>query len=55
IMTKPDRLTEAKTLEEAFENYNEWHPHCVFGYRSPREYLGQQASIGLSDNRWLEI
>ncbi|MDV5031434.1 integrase core domain-containing protein, partial [Escherichia coli] len=24
---------------EAFEHYNEWHPHSALGYRSPREYL----------------
>ncbi|WP_201525288.1 IS3 family transposase [Escherichia coli] len=51
IMPKPDGLTAAKNLAEAFEHYNEWHP----GYRSPREYLRQQASNGLSDNRCLEI
>ncbi|WP_148723320.1 integrase core domain-containing protein, partial [Shigella flexneri] len=21
---------------EAFEHYNEWHPHSALGYRSPR-------------------
>ncbi|WP_214667479.1 hypothetical protein, partial [Escherichia coli] len=31
------------------------HPHSALGYRSPREYLRQQASNGLSDNRCLEI
>ncbi|WP_140434895.1 integrase core domain-containing protein, partial [Escherichia coli] len=36
-------------------HYNEWHPHSALGYRSPREYLRQQASNGLSDNRCLEI
>ncbi|RAX92786.1 hypothetical protein CCZ08_24765 [Escherichia coli] len=45
----------ALTLAEAFEHYNEWHPHSALGYRSPREYLRQQASNGLSDNRCLEI
>ncbi|MGE6000217.1 hypothetical protein ACQJ2A_26505, partial [Klebsiella quasipneumoniae subsp. similipneumoniae] len=35
--------------------YNEWHPHSALGYRSPREYLRQRASNGLSDNRCLEI
>ncbi|MDT8486187.1 hypothetical protein RRF87_26640, partial [Escherichia coli] len=38
-----------------FEHYNEWHPHSALGYRSPREYLRQRASNGLSDNRCLEI
>ncbi|MDA5359557.1 IS3 family transposase [Escherichia coli] len=55
IMPKPDGLTAAKNLAEAFEHYNEWHPHSALGYRSPREYLRQQASNGLSDNRCLDI
>ncbi|HDQ1638287.1 TPA: IS3 family transposase [Escherichia coli] len=55
IMPKPDGLTAAKNLAEVFEHYNEWHPHSALGYRSPREYLRQQASNGLSDNRCLEI
>ncbi|HIH3768517.1 TPA: IS3 family transposase [Escherichia coli] len=54
IMSKPDGLTAAKNLAEAFEHYNEWHPHSALGYRSPREYLRQWASDGLSDNRYLE-
>ncbi|HCN3403736.1 TPA: IS3 family transposase, partial [Escherichia coli] len=37
IMPKPDGLTAAKNLAEAFEHYNEWHPHSALGYRSPRE------------------
>ncbi|EEY3211716.1 IS3 family transposase, partial [Escherichia coli] len=48
VMPKPDGLTAAKNLAEAFEHYNEWHPHSALGYRSPREYLRQQASNGLS-------
>ncbi|HAO2686890.1 TPA: IS3 family transposase [Escherichia coli] len=55
VMPKPDGLTAAKNLAEAFEHYNEWHPHSALGYRSPREYLRQQACNGLSDNRCLEI
>lgn len=55
VMPKPDGLTAAKNLAEAFEHYNEWHPHSALGYCSPREYLRQQASNGLSDNRCLEI
>ncbi|HFL4926158.1 TPA: IS3 family transposase, partial [Escherichia coli] len=43
IMPKPDGLTAAKNLAEAFEHYNEWHPHSALSYRSPREYLRQQA------------
>ncbi|EPW3537277.1 TPA: IS3 family transposase, partial [Klebsiella pneumoniae] len=53
IMPKPDGLTAAKNLAEAFEHYNEWHPHSALGYRSPREYLRQRASNGLSDKRCL--
>ncbi|MDO2772902.1 integrase core domain-containing protein [Escherichia coli] len=34
-----------ENLAEAFEHYNEWHPHSALGYRSPREYLRQQASV----------
>ncbi|EOK2455804.1 IS3 family transposase [Escherichia coli] len=55
IMPKPDVLTAVKNLAEAFEHYNEWHPHSALGYRSPREYLRQRASNGLSDDRCLEI
>ncbi|HAX7276085.1 TPA: IS3 family transposase [Escherichia coli] len=55
IMPKPDGLTAAKNLAEAFEHYNEWHPHSALGYRSPREYLRQRASNWLSDDRCLEI
>ncbi|HCB9839965.1 TPA: IS3 family transposase [Escherichia coli] len=55
IMPKQDGLTAAKNLTEAFEHYNEWHPHSALGYRSPREYLRQRACNGLSDNRCLEI
>ncbi|MCK3145211.1 integrase core domain-containing protein, partial [Escherichia coli] len=49
------RSVYAYNLAEAFEHYNEWHPHSALGYRSPREYLRQWASDGLSDNRCLEI
>ncbi|EFH3045224.1 IS3 family transposase, partial [Escherichia coli] len=46
VMPKPDGLTAAKNLAEAFEHYNEWHPHSALGYRSPREYLRQRACNG---------
>jgi putative transposase len=55
IMPKPDGLTAVKNLAEAFEHYNEWHPHSALGYRSPREYLRRRTSNGLSDKRCLEI
>ncbi|HAI2086817.1 TPA: IS3 family transposase, partial [Escherichia coli] len=32
IIPKPDGLTAAKNLAEAFEHYNEWHPHSALGY-----------------------
>ncbi|HGY5201129.1 TPA: IS3 family transposase, partial [Raoultella ornithinolytica] len=46
IMPKPDGLTAVKNLAEAFEHYNEWHPHSALGYRSPREYLRRRTSHG---------
>ncbi|ENG7143362.1 transposase, partial [Escherichia coli] len=49
------RSPESNGIAEAFEHYNEWHPHSALGYRSPREYLRQRACNGLSDNRCLEI
>ncbi|WP_194208366.1 IS3 family transposase [Superficieibacter sp. 1612_C1] len=55
IMPKPDGLTAAKNLAEAFEHYNEWHPHSALGYRSPREYLRRRTSNGLSDKKCMEI
>ncbi|HBX8067845.1 TPA: IS3 family transposase [Klebsiella pneumoniae] len=55
IMPKPDGLTAAKNLAEAFEHYNEWHPHSALGYRSPREYLRRRTSHGLSDKKCMEI
>ncbi|EPW6215482.1 IS3 family transposase [Escherichia coli] len=45
IMPKPDGLTAAKNLTEAFEHYNEWHPHSALGYRSPREYRRQRVML----------
>jgi putative transposase len=51
IMPKPDGLTAVKNLAEAFEHYNEWHPHSALGYRSPREYLRRRTSNGLSDKK----
>ncbi|HHN8383993.1 TPA: IS3 family transposase [Klebsiella quasipneumoniae] len=55
IMPKPDGLTAVKNLAEAFEHYNEWHPHSALGYRSPREYLRRRISNGLSDKKCMEI
>ncbi|WP_213760306.1 integrase core domain-containing protein, partial [Citrobacter freundii] len=48
-------LTAVKNLAEAFEHYNEWHPHSALGYRSPREYLRRRTSNGLSDKKCMEI
>ncbi|HGT2667803.1 TPA: IS3 family transposase [Raoultella planticola] len=55
IMPKPDGLTAVKNLAEAFEHYNEWHPHSALGYSSPREYLRRRTSNGLGDKKCLEI
>ena len=55
IMPKPDGLTAVKNLAEAFEHYNEWHPHSALGYRSPREYLRRRTSNGLSDKKCMGI
>ncbi len=55
IMPKPDMMTAARHLAEAFEHYNEWHPHSALGCRSPREYLRRRTSNGLSDKRCMEI
>ncbi|PAZ25361.1 hypothetical protein APX81_26810 [Escherichia coli] len=49
------RPVSGDNLAVAIEHYNENHPHSALGYRSPREYLRQRASNGLSDNRCLEI
>ncbi|WP_225519982.1 IS3 family transposase [Escherichia coli] len=35
VMPKPDGLTAAKNLAEAFEHYNEWHPHSALGVMLP--------------------
>lgn len=40
IMAKPDGLTAVKNLAEAFENYNEWHPHSALGYLRRRTSHG---------------
>lgn len=55
FMPKPDGLTAVKNLAEAFEHYNEWHPHCALGYRSPCENLQRRTSNGLSDKSCLDI
>ncbi len=54
VMPKPDGLTAVKNLAEAFEHYNEWHPHSALGYRSPREYR-RRTSDGLGDKKCMEI
>ncbi|MFQ1133809.1 integrase core domain-containing protein, partial [Klebsiella pneumoniae] len=45
----PDGLTAVKNLAEAFEHYNEWHPHSALGY------LRRRTSHGLSDKKCMEI
>jgi transposase InsO family protein len=37
FMPKPDVPTAMRNLAIAFEHYNEFHPHSVLGYRTPRE------------------
>ncbi|HGG2632426.1 TPA: hypothetical protein ACJFUO_004670, partial [Escherichia coli] len=32
-------------LAVAIEHYNENHPHCTLGYRSPREYRRQRVTL----------
>lgn len=51
LMPKPGGFTAVKNLADAFGHYNEWHPHSVLGYRSPREHLRRQTSNGLSNVR----
>lgn len=38
FMAKPDAPTAIAGLAEAFEHYNEHHPHSALNYRSQREY-----------------
>lgn len=54
-MAKPNGLTAVKNLAAAFEHYNEWHPHSVLGYRSPREYLRRRTHNEISDKKCLVI
>ncbi|MCE9878247.1 integrase core domain-containing protein, partial [Citrobacter freundii] len=49
INKAPDGLTAVKNLAEAFEHYNEWHPHSALGY------LRRRTSHGLSDKKCMEI
>jgi putative transposase len=43
-MPKPDAPTAMRHLAEAFEHYNEHHPHSALNYRSPREFRRRVAS-----------
>lgn len=45
FMPKPDVRTALQSLGAAFNHYNENHPHSALGYRSPREYRRQRASL----------
>lgn len=45
FMPKPDVRTTLHNLAAAFNHYNENHPHSALGYRSPREYRRQRASL----------
>ncbi|OQM39563.1 hypothetical protein BZK42_23965 [Citrobacter braakii] len=48
---RPNELKIVKNLAEAFEHYNEWHPHSAMRYRSSWEYLQRRTSNGLSDKK----
>lgn len=45
FMEKPDVRTALSNLAAAFNHYNENHPHSALGYRSPREYRRQRATL----------
>lgn len=45
FMPKPDVRTTLYNLAAAFNHYNKNHPHSALGYRSPREYRRQRASL----------
>lgn len=45
FMEKTDVRTALSNLAAAFNHYNENHPHSALGYRSPREYRRQRASL----------
>ena len=42
FIPKPNVITALHNLAEAFEHYNENHPHSALGYLSPREYRCQR-------------
>ena len=44
FMPKPDAKTALENLAQAFEHYNEHHPHSALNYRSPREFRRQRIS-----------
>ncbi|MDC7315533.1 MULTISPECIES: IS3 family transposase [Enterobacter cloacae complex] len=45
FMPKPNVRTALQNLAEAFNHYNENHPHSALGYHSPREYRRLRASL----------
>ena len=47
FMPKPNVRTALHNLAVAIEHYNENHPHCTLGYRSPREYRRQRVMLTL--------
>jgi putative transposase len=46
IMPKPDGLTAVKNLAEAFEHYNEWHPHSALGIVRHGNICGGEPVMG---------
>jgi transposase InsO family protein len=46
IMPKPDGLTAVKNLAEAFEHYNEWHPHVHWGIVRHGNICGDEPVMG---------
>ncbi len=45
FMPKLNVITALHNLAEAFEHYNENHPHSALGYLSPREYRRQRITL----------
>ena len=45
FIQKPNVITALHNLAEAFEHYNENHPHSALGYLSPREYRRQRITL----------
>jgi transposase InsO family protein len=42
LNARPDAATVMAELDSWFEDYNEMHPHCALGMRSPRQFVRAQ-------------